>query len=179
VEVRVRADAQRNYERIVAAADELVARDGADVSLEEVARRAGVGSATLHRRFPGRQALLDAVFADRVDAVCARGMELYGSGAPGALVTWLFELVRYTTVNRGLASSMIARGEYAIAESCGTKLLATAGKLLDQARAQGLVRDTLGSEDLLLLVSGICMAADDDPERAARLFDHALLGIKT
>ncbi|MDT5359088.1 MAG: hypothetical protein QOC69_850, partial [Mycobacterium sp.] len=62
----MRADARRNYERLVAQASAVVREAGADASLEEIARRAGVGSATLHRHFPSRGALLEAVFRDRV-----------------------------------------------------------------------------------------------------------------
>jgi AcrR family transcriptional regulator len=61
-----RADARRNYDRILEAAAAEVARRGADASLEEIARRAGVGSATLHRHFPSRWGLLQAVFQERV-----------------------------------------------------------------------------------------------------------------
>lgn len=72
----MRADARRNYEQILAAAEAEVARAGAEASLEEIARQAGVGSATLHRHFPSRQALLEAVFHDRVVALCNQAYEL-------------------------------------------------------------------------------------------------------
>ena len=67
----LRADAQRNYARILAIAEQEVAEHGAEVSLEQIARLAGVGSATVRRRFPSRQALLEAVFRERID--CCRG----------------------------------------------------------------------------------------------------------
>lgn len=72
----LRADAQRNYDRILAAAGAAVAAHGTDASLEEIAREAGVGSATLHRHFPSRQALLEAVFRDRVETLCAKAADL-------------------------------------------------------------------------------------------------------
>ncbi|WP_437105007.1 TetR/AcrR family transcriptional regulator [Streptomyces sp. enrichment culture] len=77
------ADARRGYDRIVAAAESLVAEHGAEASLEEIARHAGVGSATLHRRFPSRQLLLEAVFKGRVEALCAKAHDLLPAPDPG------------------------------------------------------------------------------------------------
>ncbi|MBU2669687.1 TetR/AcrR family transcriptional regulator [Actinoplanes bogorensis] len=105
----MRADARRNYEQILAAAEAEVARAGADASLEEIARRAGVGSATLHRHFPSRQSLLEAVFHDRVVALCDRAHQLAAAGDdPGrALADWLRELAAYGATTRGLAKSLL------------------------------------------------------------------------
>jgi len=83
----LRADGRRNRERIVAAAVELVGRDGAQASLEEIARRAGVGSATLHRHFPSRRALLEAVFSAGVEHLCARAAAQPGEDPGAALAT--------------------------------------------------------------------------------------------
>src|SRR5499433_1511780 len=87
----MRADAQRNYERLLSAAAAAFAEHGADdVSLEEIARRAGVGIGTLYRHFPTRQALLEAVYRDQVEALRARADELLVSVPPGAaLAIWL------------------------------------------------------------------------------------------
>ncbi len=175
----MRADARRNYDRIVAAADELVARDGADVSLEEVARRAGVGSATLHRRFPSRLALLQAVFHGRVEELGRRAAELAETGPPGeTLVTWLHELGAYVTTTRGLAAALLTRGE-TLGESadCNGMMVAAGSRLVEQARAVGAVRPEVTADDLLTLVSAISLAAPDAPEQAGRLLDLALTGI--
>src|ERR1700729_804622 len=87
----MRADARRNYELLVAQATEAIADRGADdVSLEEIARRAGVGIGTLYRHFPTRQSLLEAVFRDQVDALARRAEELGSASSPGsALEEWL------------------------------------------------------------------------------------------
>lgn len=79
----MRADARRNRDRILAAAGTAIAEHGAEASLEEIARHAGVGSATLHRHFPSRQALLEAVFRDRVEILCAKARDLAASPIPG------------------------------------------------------------------------------------------------
>src|SRR5690606_17944092 len=105
----MRADARRNYERIVRAASEAVARDGAEASLEAIARAAGVGSATLHRHFPSRWSLLQAVFTDRVRGLCDRAEELRTAPGPlEALRTWLREVAVYSTTTRGLAASILS-----------------------------------------------------------------------
>src|SRR5271165_6327245 len=70
-----RADARRNYDRVLAAAREAFAERGASTSLEEIARRAEVGIGTLYRNFPNRQALVEAVYVDEVDAVCRSASE--------------------------------------------------------------------------------------------------------
>jgi AcrR family transcriptional regulator len=99
----MRADARRGYDRIVAAAESLVAEHGAEAPLEEIARHAGVGSATLHRRFPSRQLLLEAVFKGRGEALCAKAHGLLPAPDPGAaLVTWL-----RAVANRGLGASLM------------------------------------------------------------------------
>src|SRR5216683_4369090 len=93
----MRADAQRNYTRLLDAATAAFLEHGADdVSLEEIARRAGVGIGTLYRHFPTRQALLEAVYRDQVEALRARADELLRSVPPGAaLVTWLGDLLEF------------------------------------------------------------------------------------
>src|SRR5215472_6078720 len=91
----MRADAQRNYARLLSAAMAAFTEHGADdTSLEEIARRAGVGIGTLYRHFPTRQALLEAVYRDQVEALRARADDLTGSDDPGeALAAWLRALM--------------------------------------------------------------------------------------
>ena len=81
----MRADARRNYERLLSAAVAAFTEHGADTaSLEEIARRAGVGIGTLYRHFPTRQALLEAVYTDQVQALRVRAAELSRAETPGA-----------------------------------------------------------------------------------------------
>src|SRR5215469_11182277 len=86
-----RADARRNYDRLLAAATAAFAEYGADdVSLEEIARRAGAGIGTLYRHFPARGALLEAVYKDQVDGLDAVGAKLMTAESPSeALGEWL------------------------------------------------------------------------------------------
>ncbi|KPC92136.1 TetR family transcriptional regulator, partial [Streptomyces sp. NRRL F-6602] len=91
-----RSDAERNYRRILTVAEAEIAELGAAASIERVARTAGLGSATVRRHFPTRQALLEAVFAERAQALQARAAELTGeSDSRAALVAWLRDFTDY------------------------------------------------------------------------------------
>src|SRR5438874_11157652 len=87
-----RADAQRNYDKVLVAARDAFAERGASTSLEEIARRAGVGIGTLYRHFPTRQALLEAVYAHEVEDVCRTAAGLDGGDPWEALASWLRRL---------------------------------------------------------------------------------------
>jgi AcrR family transcriptional regulator len=166
----MRADARRNRDRLVSVASEVVAEQGAEASLEEIARRAGVGSATLHRHFPSRRALLDAVFAERVTALCDMGAEQLTAADPrDALVRWLRELVRHAVRNRGLATSLLK----GTGDSCHVRILATGEALVARAR----LRADVTTGDLLKLANGVALAAADDEEVADRLLTLVITGL--
>src|SRR5215211_5007193 len=90
-----RADARRNYEKVLAAAREAFAEGGESTALEEIARRAGVGIGTLYRHFPNRQALLEALYLGEVEDVCRSAAELDGADPWEALNSWLERLIAY------------------------------------------------------------------------------------
>jgi AcrR family transcriptional regulator len=170
----MRADARRNRDRLVSVASTVVAEQGAEASLEEIARRAGVGSATLHRHFPSRFALLDAVFAERVTALCDLGTDLLTAPDPGdALVRWLRELVRHAVGNRGLATSLAK----ATGESCHAKILAAGEALLTRAQETTAIRADVSTGELLQLVNGIALASAEDEATANRLLTLAVTGL--
>ncbi|WP_341720632.1 helix-turn-helix domain-containing protein [Micromonospora sp. FIMYZ51] len=173
----MRADAQRNRTLIVKAASEAVARDGAYASLEEIARAAGVGSATLHRHFPSRWALMEAVFHDRVEALCARAGELLaGPDARQALTTWLCELAVYSSTTRGLVTSLLKAPQEN--ESCCAMLVAAGEPLRRRAADEGSVRSDVAMADLVTLVNAIALTAESaNPAEAERLVRLALTGI--
>ncbi|GAA5056363.1 TetR/AcrR family transcriptional regulator [Thermocatellispora tengchongensis] len=180
----MRADARRNYDRILAAAAEAIAEDGADASLEEIARRAGVGSATLHRHFPARQQLLEAVFRDRVEALRATAADLATDPDPGrALETWLRTVTRHAVSNRGLAASLMHSpqdSDSALGVSCRTMITNAGADLLARARRANAVRSDVSITDLLQLVNAISLVAEGEADGAAqadRLLSLALAGI--
>ncbi|MEO3811150.1 helix-turn-helix domain-containing protein [Sphaerisporangium sp. B11E5] len=177
---RMRADARRNAEQIIAAAGALIAEQGADVSLEGVARRAGVGSATLHRHFPCRQALLEAVFKDRVEALCAKAGDLLSHPDPGeALLTWLRAVGAHAVANRGLGASLMRGGDPTFGDTCHDMIIKAGDALL--TRAGDAVRPGIAVTHLLKLVSAIALATERDPDgpaEADRLLAIAIEGVR-
>ena len=174
----MRADAQRNYSRIVTAASAAIARDGADASLEAIARSAGVGSATLHRHFPSRWSLLEAVFRERVEVLLARADELRDAAdARDALTTWLCEVAAYSTTTRGLAASLLNAPPEEHG-SCTARLTVAGEPLRRRAVDEGAVRPDVAIADLLTLVNAISLAAQElGAEEAERLVMLALDGM--
>ncbi|MFF0220829.1 TetR/AcrR family transcriptional regulator [Streptomyces sp. NPDC004629] len=182
----MRADARRNYERLLTQARAAFAEHGTDASLEDVARRAGVGIGTLYRHFPNRHALLSAVFEDAVGELVARARELLHAPEPcAALVTWLREVVAHAGTYRGLALALMsvasdsADSGSALAR-CGTPIREAGGALLARARESGAVRADVTIGDLLQLTHAIGLAAAEsptDPDLADRLLTLTLHGL--
>lgn len=176
-----RADRRRNYEQLLTAAGEVIARDGAQASLEEIARRAGVGSATLHRHFPSRRALLDAVFHDGIVRLCRRADELATADVPPAtaLQVWLGELTSYTTTTRGVTTALLAGPDGGIAErdTCRGLIGDAAGRLIQRATTAGALRPEATAVDLIMLTNAISLAGAGDPVATRRLLGLALDGV--
>jgi len=179
----MRADAQRNYEAIVEAAAAEIGRVGAGASLEDIARKAGVGSATLHRRFPTRRDLLQAVFADRIRHICERASALSSALGPGdALSAWLLELAQFSATTRGVADTLILGSEPdPTTSSCEAMLVATATTLHADALTSKEISSSVSALDLLALVNSISLGArtaPDPAEYATRLLTIALDGAR-
>ena len=100
-----RADARRNYEKVLAAAREAFAEGGESTALEEIARRAGVGIGTLYRHFPNRQALLEALYVGEVEDICRIAAELDGTDPWEALSRWSERFIAYMATKQALAGS--------------------------------------------------------------------------
>lgn len=180
----LRADARRNYERLLAEARSAFAEHGTDASLEDVARRAGVGIGTLYRHFPNRQALLSAVFEDAVSDLLARSRELLTDPEPcTALVTWLREIITHAGEYRGLARALMSvshDADSALAR-CSNPMREAGAALLTRAQQSGALRTDVAIGDLLQLTNAIALAAEetpDDPDLADRLLTLTLRGLK-
>ncbi|WP_020668038.1 TetR/AcrR family transcriptional regulator [Amycolatopsis nigrescens] len=179
-----RADARRNYTRILAVAEAEVAAHGAGASLEQIARTAEVGSATVRRHFPTRRALLEAVSGKRIEALCVRANDLTGRGdSRDALLEWLSEVVTYCVSARGLAAALAYDGaevESVHENSCSSALEVAAGPLLLRAARDGAVAAGVTVADLITLIVGIVLATEHHPDHAARadrLFRLAVAGL--
>jgi AcrR family transcriptional regulator len=179
----LRADARRNRDRILAVATEAFAEDGADASLDAIARRAGVGSGTLYRHFPTRESLIIAVYRARLDEACARGTALRGAPDPvAALAGWLRVLVGLSTRDGVTATLLGGRTQWpqGFADEAHSALSAVGEPLL--ARARPALRPDLTLDELHALVHGIATAsnASDAPrERADRLLALVLDGLRS
>lgn len=173
-----RSDWQRNHERLLAAAAALVARDGAQVSLEEIARDAGVGSATLHRHFPSRQALLEEVFRDTVERLRRRARELAAGDPRTGLVSWLEELTIAAADTRGLPASLSAGAKAPADDTCHAVVREATVMLVDRASEAAAIRPEVSPDDLLTLVEAVTQATEGDPPTALRLLSLALDGIR-
>ncbi|MEW1643091.1 TetR/AcrR family transcriptional regulator [Streptomyces sp. NPDC091219] len=180
----LRADARRNYERLLTEARVCFAAHGTDASLEDVAKRAGVGIGTLYRHFPNRQALMSAVFEDAARELLVLSRELLSAPQPcGALVTWLREMVTHASEYRGLSRALMAvdlDGSSALAR-CSHPIREAGGALLVRAQEAGDVRGDVEIGDLLQLTHAIALAAEGnpgDPELADRLLTLTLRGLK-
>ncbi|MFF2851758.1 TetR/AcrR family transcriptional regulator [Streptomyces sp. NPDC058001] len=179
-----RADARRNYARILAVAEEEVAAHGADASLEQIARTAGVGSATVRRHFPTRRALLEAVSHKRIEALSVRAHDLTGKGdSRSALLEWLSDVVAYCVAARGLAAALVYDGaapESVHENACSARLEEAGHPLLRDAVRDGAVPAGVTVADLITLAVGIVLATEQHPDPAAaaeRLFRLAVAGL--
>ncbi|MER6146095.1 TetR/AcrR family transcriptional regulator [Streptomyces sparsogenes] len=177
-----RADALRNYERLLAAAAEAFAEHGPQAPLDDIARAAGVGNATLYRHFPTRQALLEAVYHDHIQSLCRRAEDLASAPQPAAaLMSWLKGVVAQGSAAHGLAASLMAAME-GPAESWCRKAVSDAGAaLLARAQEAGEIRIDITVRQLLKLVNAIALATEDEPkpEEADLIFDILLNGLRT
>jgi AcrR family transcriptional regulator len=181
----LRADAQRNYQRLVSAASAAFAEHGADdASLEEIARRAGVGIGTLYRHFPNRQALLEAVYRDQVDVLSDRARQLSLSADPGtALEEWLRALVSFGRTKRNLTTAMLATldKDSELLSTCSLIMRGAASALLKRAQEAGVVRADADATDLLRLVHAVSMAVEREPSdrgQADRLLGLVMDGLR-
>jgi AcrR family transcriptional regulator len=175
----MRSHAQRNYDRILAAATAVFAESGPDASLNEVARRAGVGPGTLYRHFPNRQSLQLAVLRERIEALCRRGEDLLSaSDADAALAEWLQALLLHARNDQGLGAAALT-GPIGSNFDCREGIRQAVAKLLARAQREGTVRNDCSADDLIQLVAGIGLAAADssDADQPDRLLGIAIDGL--
>jgi AcrR family transcriptional regulator len=162
---RLRADAQRNYDLLVAAAREVFHDDGIDAPLDDIARRAGVGNATMYRHFPTRRELIIAVYSEEVAELSARSESLLAGEAPDdALFLWLRDFIAHVAAKRELALSITddrTGQRSALFDRWHAAMHTAASALLTRAQRTGTVRPDLDPAELLALANGIALTATD------------------
>ena len=188
-ERRLRSDAVRNRDRLLATAREAFEQRGPDVALDDIAKSAGVGIGTLYRHFPTREALLEAVFRDRIDGITALGDELLDApDAFDALTSWLHANLTNASACKGLAGAVVidlldvdVDGADGGDEPACEHMRSIGAKLLERAQAEGTARRDVDAEDLVRLVNALVSATDDVDERtplADRLFALMIDGLR-
>jgi AcrR family transcriptional regulator len=175
-----RADARRNYEKLLTAAGEAFAENGTAASLEDIARRADVGIGTLYRHFPTRQDLLEAVYIGEVEEMSRAAADLTDLEPWDALVTWLHQFVRYAATKRALADEMMATidQDAEVFVACRTAITAAGDLLLRRAQEAGVVRPDTNFTDVGRMVGGIAAIRTADPGQIERILDVALDGLR-
>jgi len=176
-----RADARRNYEKLLAAAREAFAEGGEATSLESIAERAGVGIGTLYRNFPNRQALIEALYVDEVEEVCRTAAELDGDTDPWqALSGWLERVVAYVATKQALVAELVnyLDKDADLFQTCRSSLFTAGEPLLQRAQDAGVVRSDVTIDEVIQLVVGIAKVPNADPAQTEHVLGVALDGLR-
>lgn len=174
-----RADAERNREKILAAARAAFADPDAQVSMAEISRRAGVGMATLYRNFPGRRELLEALYTDEVDAICEAAETVDGDTPGAALMAWLHRFFAFYTSKRHVASELLQHSDSSnpVFGESRSRVLAAGRPLLVAAQHANEVRNDLTLEQVLDMVGAIA-TIHGDPRYLEAILQTALDGLR-
>ena len=158
-----RVDAERNRERILDAARAAFADPDADVSMAEISRRAGVGSATLYRNFADRRALLEALYVDEIDAVCQAAATINGDSPTAVFIVWLRRFYAYFTSKRVVAAALLdhADRDDPVFGAGYARVLNASRPLLRAAQESGEMRTDLTLGQILDMVAAIAKIPGD------------------
>jgi AcrR family transcriptional regulator len=171
-----RADARRNHDALLDAARDVFATGGADAPLEEIARRAGVGIATLYRNFPTRRELLEAVYVHEVEALVSSAGDLVDRPAWEALESWLRRFVEYTATKRAILEELAAGSP--LFSTCFEAIVAAGEPMLRRAQDAGAARADVTFDDVLRLISSVTMAPGTEPAQRERIAGIAIDGLR-
>jgi AcrR family transcriptional regulator len=175
-----RADARRNYEKVLTAAREAFAEGGESTALEEIARRAGVGIGTLYRHFPSRQALLEALYVNEVQEVCRSAAELDDRDPWEALNVWFGRLMGYLATKQALVQELLNYfdRDAPLFQVCRTSLYDAGGPLLKRAQDAGVVRRDVEFPEVMQMMMGIAKIPAGDPSQVEHILRIALDGLR-
>ncbi|MBF9132023.1 TetR/AcrR family transcriptional regulator [Plantactinospora sp. S1510] len=179
----LRADAQRNRDRLLDAALRAFSREGPEATLDAIAKDAGVGIGTLYRHFPTREALVEAVYRNELDRLCDAAAELLQSMPPDeAIRSWMDRFIDYMTTKRGMADALralIASGGNPYAHTLD-RMTAAISSLLAAGAAAGTIRSDVEPGDVLASIGGIALALGELGRRAqaGRLLDLLMDGLR-
>ena len=175
----MRADARRNYEKLVAAALDVFTEGGGSAPLEDVAERAGVGIGTLYRHFPTRQALLEAVYAGEVEAIARAAEDLSAQAPWDALEQWLRQYAGFAATKRALNEALLeAAPDSDVLLSCRTTIVKAGTPLVERAQEAGVVRRDTDFLDIIRMVGGVSAVPTTDAEQKERILQIVLDGLR-
>jgi AcrR family transcriptional regulator len=174
-----RADAERNRVKILATARTAFADLGAEISMAEIARRAGVGMATLYRHFPSRRELLEALYTNEVDAVCEAAGTLAGDTPEAVLVAWLRRFFTFITSKQPVGAELLkhSRGTATVMGESRRRVTDAGRPLLLAAQRTGDVREDLTLEQILDMIVAIA-SIHGEPEYLEPILQSALAGLR-
>ena len=180
---RLRADAQRNEDRLLEAAAAAFSSDGASASVKDIARAAGVGVGTLYRRFPSKELLIEATYRHEVQDLCDAAPQLAASRPPrDALRAWMELFLEFMAAKQGMADALrVVLTDEAERLQTRAELTAAISHLLAAGAAQSAIRPQAQASDVLMALGGISLitASEGRPDLPARLIDLLLHGILT
>jgi AcrR family transcriptional regulator len=160
---KLRADARRNREKVLRAARETFAESGYDVPLDEIAARAGVGAGTVYRHFPSKEALFEAVTRARVEDLIADAQQRAAAAEPGpAFFGFLVRLADEAAAKRDLPQAIAVPG------TVQDEMRSSLGLLLRNAQNAGAVRPGVTATDLVVLLKGMLVSLQQDPDPGLR-----------
>jgi AcrR family transcriptional regulator len=175
-----RADARRNHDTILATARDAFAEGGSSISMAEIARRAGVGMATLYRNFPDRRSLLEALYLDNVRELARSAGELANLPPYDALTVWLRRFADYFGTKQSIAAELLdyGAGTAPVFSDSRNALFAAAQPLLDRAQQSGDVRADATLDQVMDMIVGIAKIPSAEPGHVGRILDIALDGLR-
>jgi AcrR family transcriptional regulator len=175
-----RADARRNHDTILATARDAFAEGGSAISMAEIARRSGVGMATLYRNFPDRQSLLEALYLDNVRELARSADDLADLPPYDALTTWLRRFADYFGTKQSIAAELLdyGAGTAPVFSDSRKALFAAAQPLLDRAQRSGEVRADATLEQVMDMIVGIAKIPSTRPGHVGQILEIALDGLR-
>ncbi|MGI8336367.1 TetR/AcrR family transcriptional regulator [Actinomadura scrupuli] len=172
-----RADARRNFDALLAAARSAFTELGTDASLEEIARRAGVGIGTLYRNFPTREDLIESVYVAEVDALCRFGDEQADADPWEALVAWLRQFMIYMGTKQALLDGL--NRDSSAFRACRDALYESGEPLLARAQEAGAARGDTDIDAVMRFIIGVTAVEFTGEDQRELIFTMALAGIHT
>lgn len=171
-----RADARRNFDALLEAGRAAFAENGAGASLEDVARRAGVGIGTLYRNFPTREAFLEALYVEEIAGLVRVSDESAALDPGEAFRAWINRFVEYANNKKALLDGLNKESE--MFKQCRVVMYAAGEPVLERAQRAGEIRSDTGIQDVLFMVSGIAGVNFTDDAQRERVLQLALDGLR-